>query len=360
MVNDFIEYWSAVTLLIQGANPYSPQDLLISQQALGWSKSVPLVMWNPPWTLTFLLPFGLVGFEIAQFAWFLVHSLIIFHGARLLWQVYGGEAPKVRIAWLSAVTFAPSYFVFLLGQIGPLVLLGLVGFIYFTKRNAWGLAGVSLTLASIKPHLVLLLWLALLFDAIRKQRALLLAAFAGAGIISAGLPLLFNADIYTQYLRLFSSEHVIRPEEWATPSLGVAIGEILAIQSNCLRWLPSIVGAFWFVWYWTRRAEHWDWSAELPLLLLVSVTTASFVWTYDHIILLPAVVQGAVWLSRYPHGSTRLSLGIAYFAINGFLLVSRFFVVNDFWYFWIAPVFLFFYLLVRKGAMSQMINTEVH
>ena len=350
MTNDFVEYWSAVHLLLQGGNPYSPADLLGAQQAVGWSQSMPLVMWNPPWTLSFLLPFGFFGFETAQFFWFLLNALMIFLGAQLLWQIYGGAQDRSRIAWLGALGFAPTYFVLLLGQIGPVILSGLVIFVYFAKRGAWTLAGIGLTLISIKPHLLYLCWLALLCNAFKERSWRILGGLAGAGTIVAVIPLFLNPQIYGQYFQLFGSDKVIQPIEWATPS-GVAAGELLAIRGNWVRWLPSAIGAIWFLWYWSRWAKNWEWIAQLPLIVLVSVVTASFVWTFDYIILLPAVIQSAVWLSKYQGSLARKTIVMVFLAVNAFLLVARFFVVNDFWYFWIAPAFLTLYLLARKPAV---------
>lgn len=348
MINDFIEYWSAASLLLNGGNPYSPADLLAIQQSVGWPQSTPLVMWNPPWTLTFLLPFGFAGFETAQFAWFLLHTLIIFHGARLLWQVYGGAAEKSRFAGVAALTFAPSYFVLLIGQIGPFILLGLVGFAYFVRRKAWALAGLSLTMASLKPHITYLLWLALLFDIVKQRRWRLLGALSGAGVALVSIPLLLNPEVYGQYLRLFENDRIIRPMEWATPSLGAVLAEVLAVRGDWLRWLPTAIGMGWFVWYWRRNAASWDWIAQLPLILLVSVTTASFVWTFDHIILLPAVIQCAVWLDNDQRAAMRKGILGVFWAMNALLLISRFFIVNDFWYFWAAPAFLLLYLWLKR------------
>ncbi|MGH7852875.1 MAG: hypothetical protein ACREP3_05505, partial [Candidatus Binatia bacterium] len=107
MINDFIEYWTATKLLLNGGNPYSPSELLASQHALGWSQPEPLMMWNPPWTLSFTLPFGLVDYQTAQLAWFLSHTLIIFVGAKLLWKIYGGDVGKSRYAAISVLSFAP-------------------------------------------------------------------------------------------------------------------------------------------------------------------------------------------------------------------------------------------------------------
>jgi hypothetical protein len=126
---------------------------------------------------------------------------------------------------------------------------------------------------------------------------------------------------------------------------------LMAVQGNWTRWLPTAIGTLWFLWYYgSRRAETWDWIVQLPLILLVSVTTASFVWTFDYIILLPAVVQSAVWLGKIQRPSARMSMIAIYLAMNGLLLVSHFFVTNDFWYFWTAPAFLVLYVWVKMAA----------
>jgi hypothetical protein len=347
MINDFIEYWTATKLLLNGGNPYSSAELLASQVALGWSQPEALMMWNPPWTFSFTLPFGLVDYQTAQFAWFLSHTLIIFVGAKSLWKIYGGEAEKSRYAALSIISFAPAYFALLLGQIGPLILLGLIAFLASVKKKAWGLAGAALTIAAIKPHLLYLLWLALLMWTLKKLQWKLVTGFVVAGIAVALLPLLLDRDVYLQYFDLLKTGRVTKPLDWATPSLGTALAELLAIPDAWIRWLPSVGGAVWFLWYGSRRTETWDWLSELPLVLLVSVVTASFVWTFYQVVLVPAVIQAAVWLSRLEdRARAAMCIGI-HVTLGAILLVSKIFVMDDFWYFWVAPVYLLFYLYVR-------------
>jgi hypothetical protein len=354
MINDFPEYWAAAKLLLSGGNPYSPAELLHVQREIGWSQSVPLIMWNPPWTLSFTLPFGLVDYETAQFAWFLLHILVVFVGSLLLWQVYDGDPRKTRYAWLSVLTFAPTYFVLLLGQIGPLILLGLIGFLIFFQKRAWGLAGVSMTLVSLKPHLLYLLWLALFLWIVNERQWKLLAGLIAAGAIFVSIPLALNPAIYSQYIQLIGAGDVLRPLDWATPSLGTTLGELLAIRGMWIRWLPSVAGGLWFLWYWSRHAATWDWIFELPLVLLVSVATASFAWTFDHIVLLPAVIQSAVWMANSEKKrQQRLVIGI-HVAFAAILLVAKVFVRNDFWYFWVAPAFLLFYLYVRASVGTDL------
>ena len=356
MINDFIEYWAATKLLLHGGNPYSPSELLATQQALGWSHAEPLMMWNPPWAFCFTLPFGLFDYPTAQFAWFLSHTLMIFVGAKLLWKTYGGSPQKSRYAGLSVLSFAPTYFALLLGQIGPLILLGLIAHLASVRKKVWRLAGASLILAAIKPHLLYLVWLALLLWMAKKRQWKVAVGFILAGMIAAGLPLLLQRDVYWQYFELLKSGAVIRPLKWATPSLGTAIAEFLAIPDAWIRWLPSVGGAVWFLWYWSRQAETWDWLTELPLLLLVSVATTSFGWTFDHVVLVPAVIQAAVWTSHSADWGRRAILIGGHISLGVILLISKVFVHNDFWYFWVAPTYLLFYLYVRAtvGAATKI------
>ena len=349
MLNDFIEYWAAAKLLLNGGNPYSPTELFHAQRQIGWSQSEPLIMWNPPWTLSFTFPFGWIEYETAQFAWFLLHAMVVFVGAQVLWRIYGGDSQKSRYTWLSVLTFAPAYFVLLLGQIAPLMLLGLLGFLIFARKSAWGLAGASMTLVSVKPHLLYLLWLALFMWLVNERQWKLFAGLLLAGATVISIPLLFNAGIYSRYIELIGTGHVLRPLDWATPSLGTALGELLAIHGMWIRWLPSAAGGLWFLWYWSRHADKWDWISELPLILLVSVATASFAWTFDYIVLLPAVIQCAVWTARSKKPQRRLVIGI-HLALGAVLLVAKVFIRNDFWYFWVAPAFVFFYLYVRANV----------
>jgi hypothetical protein len=356
MINDFIEYWSTACLLLSGGNPYSPAELLESQKALGWTQAKPLVMWNPPWTLSFTLPLGLLDYQTAQFVWFLSHTLIIFVGAQALWKIYGGVEQKSRYAWFSMLCFAPIYFVLLLGQIGPLILIGLIAFLAFVKRRLWSLGGASLIMAAIKPHLLYLLWLALFLWILRNRQWKFAISFMIAGAITVAIPLLFDGQVYSQYLALLTSDAVIRPLEWATPSLGTAIAEFSAISGAWIRWLPSFGGAMWFLWYWSRRAETWDWLTELPLVLLVSVATTSFGWTFDHVVLVPAVIQVAVWTSRSPVWQQSAIIIGTHVALGVILLVSKVFVLNDFAYFWVAPTYLLLYLYARTaiGAVTEI------
>jgi len=71
---DFLEYWASARLLLDGKNPYSPEEQLALQRSVISNTQQPLMMWNPPWTLFFIMPFGLLSFFLAHALW----SILIF------------------------------------------------------------------------------------------------------------------------------------------------------------------------------------------------------------------------------------------------------------------------------------------
>ena len=58
--DDYVEYWAAGRLNLQGENPYSPELLLPLERGAGRDTDEAIMMWNPPWTLALAMPFGLM------------------------------------------------------------------------------------------------------------------------------------------------------------------------------------------------------------------------------------------------------------------------------------------------------------
>lgn len=348
MNNDFIEYWAAAALFVRGDNPYSPDQLLVVQRAHGWLQDAPLLMWNPPWTLTFTAALGLLDFGTSQFLWVMLHSGIILIGSRVLWRIYDGAPENSRFALAAVLTFAPAYLVLFMGQIGALILLGMIIFLRSVKKEAWITAGLALSLVSIKPHLAYLFWFAVCAWVWRGRRWRFFSGWVIGAVVTGALPLVVNPDIYFQYLGLLNSPDVVRPFQYETPSLGLVLGRLVASEDVWLRWVPSALGAAWLFFYWRIKAATWEWSEHLPLILLVSVSTASFVWSFDQIVLLPAVIQCGASLLRSSNATARHSIIATYVAVNAGVLLLKYGHPADFWYFWIAPLYLMLFLSGRR------------
>ena len=110
---DFVEYWAAGHLNAHRENPYDHDRVEeLEREAGRTEKSV--LMWNPPWTLTLAMPFGLFPVDrvrTAQLLWLLLQFAALVYSADALWRYYGGDAGQRWLAWLIAFTFVPSLFI---------------------------------------------------------------------------------------------------------------------------------------------------------------------------------------------------------------------------------------------------------
>jgi len=244
-----------------------------------------------------------------------------------------------------------------MGQVGPLVLVGLVGFLLTARNRAWFWAGAWLALASIKPHLLTLLWIAASLWVLRERQWRLAAGFVSMFAIMVIAPTLWDRQIYATYVSVMSDRAVILPTDWANPTIGTAVNVLFGGNFGWLRWLPTIAGVFWLLSYWQKNSNRWDWSVELPLVVFVSVVSAPYSWTFDYVILLPAVMQCVAWCSVAEDRQRVGWVSIIYVAIGSISLLGKIIVRNEFWYFWLAPALLLIYLLLRHEYKSVGANS---
>ena len=352
-IRDFIEYWSASRLFVSGGNPYSPAELMVLQQRIGWDGTAPLVMWNPPWTLLFTVPFGLLDFTAGQFLWLLVHVVLILFSAQQLWRMYGKTEPPSSLPWVLALTFVPTLFVLVIGQITPLILAGLTLLLDSErKQNRWTL-GAALVLLSMKPQLLYLFWIVFALWIWEERQWRVISVAALIGVVAVLIPLLFNPNIYAQYLSLYEAPDIWKPSDWPVPTLRNVIKVFLHVDQTWIQWAPTIVAGAWVVYYWHGHKHHWTWLERLPLIVLVSVTSSVFVWTYDLIVVLPAIVEGAVWIRNRPAPWHQSWAARAYLVINVSHLLLRYWLAEDLWYFWLGPALLATYLVFQRERKTK-------
>jgi hypothetical protein len=349
---DFVEYWSAARLFIEGGNPYSPDELIVLQRTAGWGGAQPLIMWNPPWTLPFILPFGLVSFTTGQLLWLLFHVWLLLISAQLLWRIYSDAGQSGRISWVLALTFVPSVFVLVIGQITPLVLAGLTLFLHAErKQNPWVL-GASLVVLSIKPQLLYLFWIVFLLWILHKRPRRSMFSAALLGLAALLVPVLFDAEIYSKYLALYGVAGILKPMDWPAPTLRNVMRILFGTDQTWLQVAPTVMAGAWAIYHWNKHKHQWRWHEQLPLLSGVSVATSIFAWTYDHVILIPAIMQAAAWMSRRSGAWYGYMAARVYMAINGCHFLMRFWLSEELWYFWLAPALLINYLIFRREERS--------
>jgi hypothetical protein len=345
--DDFVNYWASGRLNIDGENPYDAQNTEQLQIAAGGDPSgsyTVSIMLNPPWAISLIMPFGLLNYSLSRSLWLILSIALILISSLLLWRIYDGNPKNRWIALLVIFMFAPTISVLKVGQIGAVILLGLTGFLYFTvvDRNDW-LAGVFLAVASIKPQVAYLFWIAIIFWIIQERRLLLVLSTSIGVLILTIIAWLFNPHIIQHYLLMLQTYQI---SDWANPTIGAYLRYFFfGIDKFYIQFLPTVLGCIWFIYYWIKNHNAWNWVDKLPLLLLLSQLTSSYTWTYDLVIIIPAIVQATIWiLSDWKRWTTLVVVILYMFIIILDLILHR--VLSDFWFLWMAPALLLLYLLI--------------
>lgn len=354
-MHDFVEYWASGRLNFSGGDPYNADQMFKLEQSVGWNEKDVLMMWNPPWTLPFAMVFGLLNYPFSRILWFLVQLFIIFFCAIVLWKTYGGEKRYEWIAWIVLLGFGPMLHTLKLGQVTVLVLLGSVGFIYFLQRDQDLWAGALASLVLIKPHLLYLFVAAVVFWSIAQRRYKILIGMAGATIVAFGISWIINPSLVSQYIHAIQS---YPPEDWITATLGSPLRLLLGPEKFYLQFLPSVIGAAWFLIFWFRRYKNWDWKAILPLLILVSTVTAAYGWAFDVAVCVWAGIQIAVLFDFRTWTPQKVLILASFWAVS---LVNTFLSISQHYFWWLSSFFLVWYLLsylyLTRQSLHRVENT---
>ena len=236
------------------------------------------------------------------------------------------------------------------GQISPLVLLGLVGFVWSIEKRRDTTAGVFFALTAVKPQLVALIWVGWLLWTIREGRWKVMlgtaAALGGATLVAVAA----NPPVFSQYLHLMSTQPPIL--DFESPNIATLIRVVLTAVFGTGTWpqyVPTAVGAGIVAWFWSRRYRTWDWAAELPWLVSLSCLATSYGgWTFDLLILLIPVIATAAVVARAGNGALSAAAATMFLAVSlgSFaMLVARY---PEAMYLWVTPV-----VAVCAGAVTR-------
>jgi len=340
--DDFVAYWAAWRINLSGGNPYDPEQLLLLQRAIDATEVEAVMIWSPPWMLVMAMPFGWLDYPLSRTLWLLLSIIIVFVCANQLWLLYGGSRDTRWIGWIVGFTFAPVLDGLQKGQTSVLLLLGVVGFLYFIqRRNGW-LAGICLALLGVKPHTLYLYVLAALFWSVSRRQWSVLAGSALTLLAATAIAWVINPGVIGQYLEAVSN---YPPSGLATPTLGGISRFLFGPQRFWIQFVPPAIGLVWLIYYWLQRRKVWDWLAQAPLLILVSNVTTAYGWTWDQIPGLVAVIQIANLLIPLRREFKTGAVFAAYLVIDCLALFIR---GNQLWKFWFAPALLVDYLVSMK------------
>jgi hypothetical protein len=347
---DYVVYWATGQQLAHHANPYDSVALLKREQSAGYPAANTMYMRNPPWTLPLVLPLGWVGARAGWVMWALLLLGCLVLSVHSLWLMLG--RPRNRRVLLG-YSFAPAVICLIYGQTTILALLGLVLFLRWHRSRPF-LAGISLWLCALKPHLFLPFCVVLLAWIVVSRSYKILAGAATALAASCAIAFVIDPNAWAQYAQMV---RVSRIEVDFIPCLSFLLRHWISPQSMWIQYLPAVLACAWaFIYFWPRR-HGWDWEKDGSLVLLISILTAPYCWLFDQVLAIPALLAGAIRTRSWNMLAT-LAMASALVEIALFYDVLRSATVHipaiHHWTYWTAPAWLAWYLV----ADSRVSGTE--
>jgi hypothetical protein len=346
---DYFGYWSCGRVFLAGGNCYKEESVYPVQHNQGRLEKDTLISWNPPWMYVLMLPFLALPFMLGRILWFMLTGLALAWAADYFWISYGGSIRVRYISWLSILFFVPSAVSLNLGQITPLLLVGIAGFLWFTRRRQDWLAGISLLIMSIKPQVIWLFAFFLVLWIWQERRWKILAGAVASLAVIIVISLLINPSSYSFYLNEIRAGY--GPHIWETPVPTTALRMLFPEHEVLLRYFLPIVGLIIGSLLWVRWRKHFDWQQHLTPILIISVLTSPYGFTHDLIVLLPLALEMVILFQKERYRQLPYIIGLAAVQIASALLI--FTARRSIVLVWLAPALALLYWISRRSASGK-------
>jgi hypothetical protein len=205
--NDFYPRWKGAQLFwMEGIDPYSETATEAIQTGIYGRLATPdedQVLFVYPFYTVFLL-WPLVGIDYAwvQAIWLVVIQFSLIGGVILSLRLVGWKMPVwlLALALFWSVVFYNSTRTIILGQFAGPIFLWIVGCLWALKYDRDVLAGVLLSLTTLKPQMSYLLIPALLLWAVGQRRWRFMAGFIGAMFLLMGMSFILLPGWFSGFL----------------------------------------------------------------------------------------------------------------------------------------------------------------
>lgn len=299
---DHLVFWAAGHSIVAGGSPYERGPWVALAQSypsahLEFVVQSGAEIWvSPPWTAFLFIPFALLPLDLglwALHASYIVASIAV--TAMLIdmasWRTTRGRT----LAALLAVTFQPLVIAARWGQFTSWTLLGAILALAALHRMNAGPLVVGAILAVGKPQFAALPGLAIAAVLARRRAwgALLMTAVAlvamavvtfalqplALGAVSSGVG--FRASTFDRFPTTWGFARLIAPEGWPLLlAVLLAIGVVASIAA-----------------VWSAPRERRD-EVLVCAALALGVVLTPYALTYEHALLLPALVSAAAAADR--------------------------------------------------------------
>lgn len=340
---DFVVYWATGQQLVHHANPYDPGAMLKIEQAAGLDTKFKVgFMRNPPWAMALVYPLGFIGLRAGAFLWSVMLLALLSGSVLMLWRMHG--RPANALHWLG-FSFAPALLCVSMGQTTVFALLGYVLFLRLHGSRPF-LAGLSLWLCALKPHLFLAFGVVVLAWIVFSRSYKVLAGALAGLIASCAAAFCIDPAAWSQYAQMMRTYGI---EKEPVPCLSILLRLWINPQAMWIQYLPAALGCAWALGYFIARRRAWDWMKDGGLVMLVSLLTAPYCWIFDESLAIPALLVGA-YLAR--RRFLLAILALASVVIEAELMSGCKLFSNS--YIWTAPTWLAWYLCATQLKSAQV------
>jgi hypothetical protein len=338
---DLQAYWGSSYLFAHGKD-FSDYNALgdVQRTLANRTRSDTQYAWFFPTGNVILLPFTLIPFTKVVYYWLILNVVIFFYSTTLAWE---GPDKHIWIPLIAVFSFALTLMSLIFGQINSLEVLGLALFLMLSKANKPYLAGASLVLTTIKPHLVIITLPILFLDLLRKKEWKTLTGFFIALGFCFAILFAFNPPWMQSFWKvLFSGMNTVRE----TPTIN-GIFVILGENSiGKLIWLVALPAGI--AWWWLR-GQNWNRRTFIDVSVAVGLIVSPIGWSYDQVMLIFPILSLLAWMvsGQLPKQTSRLVISVLIIG-NIAAYYLRTFTPSDVWFFWIPMVVLGLYLTAQR------------
>lgn len=300
--NDFAGFWVGARAILEGYDPYRVDDWPALARSLGGWADTP-VYGYPGWVAAALLPLAALPLETASALWTFGGFALAALAVRTLVRTCTPDLPIVHtLAGLTLFGSQTARTAAYLGQWSFVLVaaLSLVTALLFRRPIA---AGILSAVLLAKPHLFVLTYPALLLHARAHARAL---GFVGAALgMAAGLSiisLLLLPEWPLAWIGMSVSHRVFDPPQTTTiPALmsgvlGPAGAAILVVSGVAALAIAALF----------RPGS----SAGLGVWMTLSLLIAPYQWSYDQLLLLPAIILVAAGIGAVSRRRATLTAAV--------------------------------------------------
>jgi len=337
---DLQAYWGSAYLFAHGQDFSNSNALGDVQRTLANRTRLDTqYAWFFPTGNVILLPLTFIPFTRAVYYWLILNVLAFFYSTILLWEQ---ADERIWIPLIAVFSFALTLISLIFGQISSLEVLGLALFLMLSKSRKPYLAGASLVLTTVKPHLVILTLPILFLDMLRKKELKTLTGF----LIALGFCFIVLFAFYPPWLQSFwtvftSGMRTVRE----TPTINGILVLLGEYTIGKLIWLVVLLAGM----VWWLRGQNWDRRIFIDISVTVGLIVSPIGWSYDQVMLIFPILTLLAWVvtDKLPKQASRIVVAVLIIG-NIAAYYLRTFTPSDVWFFWVPMVVLGLYLFARK------------